>query len=137
MKEPKLTASLTERSGQPVLLISRNDNNLFNRVDWPLSVLAQMGYLGACAHVGKVMLKMLHMAHSEVFEPYPDLQPEDSLANPDEAVQYLLHMSISDRTRGYVPAIDALFRRHADVLSQPVREEWPEMRARILRDYPD
>jgi hypothetical protein len=119
------------------LSISRNDNCLFNRIDWHLGTLNELGYLGACAHIGKVVLKMLHTAHVEVFAPYPNLAPEESSVDPDDGVHYLLRASVVDRTRAYLPAIDALVERHADALTQSLREEWPELRARILRDYPD
>lgn len=135
MREPKLTTALAERSGQPVLSISRNDNELFNRIDWSFSTLDELGYLGACVHIGKVTLKMLYTAHPQVFASYPDLIPEEPSANPEDGVHYLLRASVADRTRAYLPAIDALVQRHAEALSQSFRDEWPELRARIMRDY--
>lgn len=137
MKEPKLTTALAERAGQPVLSISRNDNDLYNHVDWNLATLNELGHLGACAHIGKVTLKMLQVAHPETFAPYPNLVPEEPLINPDDGVHYLLRASVADRTRSYLPAIDTLVQRHGDALTHSFREEWPELRARILRDYPD
>ncbi len=137
MKDPKLTIALAERGDAPVLQITRNDNELFNRVDWKLATLAELGALGACAHIGKVTLMMLHTAHRDVFVPFPCLQPEESLSNPDDAVSYLLRASMCHRTRAYVSAIDALFHNSQTTLSDTLRSTWPELRARILRDYPD
>lgn len=137
MKEPKLTAGIAERAGRPVLSIDRSDSDLFNHIDWSLETLNELGYLGACAHIGKVALKMLYVAHPDIFQAYPALAPEESVINSDDGVHYLLRASITDRTRAYIPAIDALVQRHADSLTQSLSEEWPKLRARILRDYSD
>ena len=52
MKEPKLTLALAERDERPVLVISRNDNEMLNQTTWELAKLAEEGYMGACDHVG-------------------------------------------------------------------------------------
>ena len=117
MKVPKLTIALAERGDQPVLLISRNDNDMFNHADSRLARLAGMGRLGAREWIGNMTLLMLQRAHSQAFTPYPALEPERRLAEPYDAVHYLLRMSMSDRTRRYVEAIDALVALHAEELS--------------------
>ena len=138
MKEPKLTIALAERGDQPVLLISRNDNDMFNHADSKLARLDEMGRLGAREWIGNMTLLMLQRAHSQAFTPYPALEPESRLAEPYDAVHYLLRMSMKDRTRRYVEAIDALVALHTEELSHTSwPAQWPYYRDRILRDYPD
>lgn len=138
MREPKLTIAFAERGDDPVVLISRNDNGLFNRADAKLVRLAEMGRLGAREWLGNMSLLMLQRAHPDVLASYPALESESRLAEPYDAVHYLLRMSMSDRTRRYVDAIEALIARHSEELSQTsFPEQWPYYRERILRDYPD
>jgi hypothetical protein len=136
MQDPKLTVALADRNGQPLLLISRNDSAVLNRMDWPLAVLSELGYLGACAHIGKLVLAMLQKAHPLTFAPYPALDNPDEQTASD-TVRYLLHASVEQRTPAYVSAIDALLGAHHDEIDASTRQHWPDMRARILRDYPE
>jgi hypothetical protein len=80
---------------------------------------------------------MLHIAHPQSFTAYPALLPEEEMPGPNDGVQFLLGASVRDRTRAYVGAIDTLLARHGDEVSSVHLENWPDMRARILRDYPD
>ena len=75
MKEPKLTLGLTECGERPVLLISRNDNEIFNQRAWPLAELTEEGYMGACHYIGLTVLRMLEYAHPQVLAPFPALTP--------------------------------------------------------------
>lgn len=139
MKEPKLTLAFAQRGERPVLQISRNDSEMFNRADWSLETLNEYGRLGARVQIGEIALMMLHMAHPEVLEPYPSLSPpEGPLGGPGDTVQYLLQASTRDRTSRYVGAIDALFEHHkAELAGNCLTEHWPYYREAILRDYPD
>lgn len=67
MKQACLASGLAERAGLPVLSIGRNDGERFNYIDWSLASLDALGYLGTCAHIGRVTLKMLYLAHPELF----------------------------------------------------------------------
>ncbi|GAB3438452.1 hypothetical protein NX773_11625 [Massilia solisilvae] len=136
MYEPKLTIALAQRGEQPVLLISRNDNAVFNSINWELALLADMGYLGACAHVGKAALRMLELAHPRVFDACPDLKSPDE-PDASDVLRYLLHQSFLEHTRAYVPAIDSLLKRHRDTIDSSTREHWPETRDHILRQFTD
>lgn len=137
MKEPKVTSALAERGDQPVLLLSRNDSSPFNHIDWELRNLAALGQLGAHALIGEFVLRMLHAAHPDAFTPYPALQPEERLTRPDDGFLFLLHQSFRDRTRAYLPAMDALMEHHGDAISILHLENWQDMRARIVTNYPD
>lgn len=136
MKDPKVTVALAGHGEKPVLLMSRNDSALSNYFDWELETLAALGYLGAQALIGEIVLKMLHAAHPDVFAPYPALHPEERLTGPDDGFQYLLHLSFQDRTRAYLPAMEALIAQHGDAIAAIHRERWPDTRERILRNYP-
>ena len=139
MKEPKLTLGLTECGERPVLLISRNDNEIFNQRVWPLAELTEAGYMGACHYIGFTVLRMLEYAHPQVLAPFPTLTPPPGPAIPVPDLITLLHrQSLDDRSSRYVATIDALMERHKDeVADTSWPEQWPTFRAHLLRTYSD
>jgi hypothetical protein len=138
MKEPKLTLALAERGDQPILLMSRNDSEQFNRIAWGLGQLAKLGYMGACERIGNAALMMLHPAHAQAFASYPALVPPESpVQEPIDVLHYLLQLSIRERTRRYVALIDMLVAHHAKELSDySFPQQWPILRERLLH-HPD
>ena len=134
MKEPKLTLALAERGNQPIMLMSRNDSELFNRMDWELSKLAKLGYMGACEQIGSAALMMLHSAHPQAFVPYPALKPpESAVQEPIDVLHYLLQLSIRDRTSRYVALMDMLVAHHSEELRHyNFVQQWPIFRERLL-----
>jgi hypothetical protein len=133
MLEPKLQVALTVHDDVPTTLsISRNDNALFNQIDWPLATLAGFGRAGACQHLGRTVLRMLEQAHPASMAPYPALLAEDS--SPDDAFQYLLQASFTERTDVYLGALDALLARHGTAISALMRSHWDATRARIVEN---
>lgn len=136
MKHPKLTVALAERGERAVLLFSRNDSTLCNRLEsGPLSRIRPFGRSRGSRRIG---------TDDAACSPSAGIR---AISGPSaskwsnckpKGVRYLIHGSILDRTRAYVPAIDAMFQRHADELSgTALYEGWPKMRDRFLRDYPD
>jgi hypothetical protein len=120
MKEPKLTLGLASRGDQPVILISRNDSQMLNRIDHPLARLANEGYMGACYDTGVSVLRMLAIAHPHAFAPYPALSPPAGpIVSAYDLISYLHHQSRLDRTCRYVDTIDALIERHKVELAKP------------------
>ena len=139
MKEPKLTVGLIERDERPVLVISRNDNEMLNQRTWELAKLAEEGYMGACDHVGLTVLRMLEIGHPQTFAPFPALsRPPGPIITTFDLISHLHHQSLVDRTRRYVATIDALMEHHKDeVADTSLPEQWPTFRAHLLRTYSD
>ncbi|TFW25469.1 hypothetical protein E4L96_05160 [Massilia arenosa] len=139
MKEPKLTLGLTERDGEPVVLISRADGLILNWIDNGLAQLAGYGYRGACDYIGEAVLRMLAIAHPQTFAGFPALTPAlEPALSPGELISSLHRQSLEDRTSRYVGAIDALVERHKEALAHTsVPEQWPTFREHLLRTYPD
>ena len=139
MKEPRLTVGLIERGEQPVLLMSRNDNEIFNQRTWGLADLAEAGYMGACHYIGFTVLRMLESAHPQAFAPFPTLTPPPGpVIAVSDLISQLYRQSLDDRSSRYVATIDALIERHKDeVADTSLPKQWPIFRAHLLRTYSD
>lgn len=137
MKDPELTVGLAERGEKPVLLISRNDSQMFNRIDHGLEQLAESGYMGACYDVGESVLRMLSVAHPATLSAYPALTPPiGPVISACDLISLLHHQSLEDRTCRYVDAIDALIERHKNELANTsISEQWPTFRAHLMRTF--
>jgi hypothetical protein len=101
--------------------------------------LAETGYMGACNHIGFSVLRMLTIAHPEVFAPFPSLSaPEGPTYPASDLISHLHRLSLDDKTRRYVGAIDTLFERNQEELANTsVPEQWPTFRDHIMRTYTD
>ena len=139
MKDPRLTVALARQGDEPSLLISRNDNELLNNINFELKHLNSLGELGAQAMVGEYILLLLHAAHPEDFVPYPALVPQDfQIHRPIDLVTYLIEQTKLRKTRRLIPAIDiALAVYQEELKSTPIPQQWPTFKEAFERLYPD
>jgi len=139
MKDPRLTVALARQGNEPSLLISRNDNELLNNINFELKHLNSLGELGAQAMVGEYILLLLHAAHPEDFVPYPALVPQDfQIHRPIDLVTYLIEQTKLRKTRRLIPAIDiALAVYQEELKSTPIPQQWPTFKEAFERLYPD
>ena len=139
MKNPRLTVALARQGDEPSLLISRNDNELLNNINFELKHLNSLGELGAQAMVGEYILLLLHAAHPEDFVPYPALVPQDfQIHRPIDLVTYLIEQTKLRKTRRLIPAIDiALAVYQEELKSTPIPQQWPTFKEAFERLYPD
>ncbi len=96
------------------------------------------GYMGACEQIGNTALRMMHPFHVQQFALYPALAPsEGSIVTPHDLTLHLHHLSLVDRTRRYLSAIEALYALHSEELAHTsLPEQWPTLRESLVR-FPD
>jgi hypothetical protein len=138
MKEPKISVALTTRAGRDVMVVLRNDNRMFNNIHWNLAELEKEGYDGICLKLGNAVMRMLDVAHHDELERYPALvPPRPACSCPRDMASELIALSVRDRTRKYVEAVDGLFEKHPeDFLHTSLPQDWDEIRKRLMR-FPD
>jgi hypothetical protein len=139
VKDPRLTVALAKQGDEPSLLISRNDNELLNNVNFELKYLDSLGTLGAQATIGEYALLLLHAAHPEAFVPYQALVPQDmQMHRPIDLVNYLIEQTKLRKTRRLIPAIEiALAVYHDELKSTSIPRQWPAFKEAFERLFTD
>lgn len=139
VKDPRLTVALARQGDEPSLLISRNDNELLNNVNFELKYLDSLGTAGAQAMIGEYTLLLLHAAHPQDFLPYPALVPQDmQMHRPIDLVNYLIEQTKLRKTRQLIPAIEiALAVYQEELKSTSVPQQWPTFKEAFERLYSD
>lgn len=143
IEEPRINVALTTNNGRTSILIRRSDADDSDQgepmrwVCWQLGVIEGAGYMAACERIGNAVLRLLHQPHAALFAQHPMLAPPDYLSELDrltELINDLISRSAAERTSAYVPALDAIFTRHADELAlTDLPGQWPTFRAAFMR----
>ncbi len=146
IEEPRVNVSLTTNSGRIGILIRRSDaddsrpNDSIRWISRQLSGIERAGYMAACELIGNAVLRLLYPPHAALFAQHPLLIPTDDLSELQRLsslIHDLIGRSAAERTSAYVPALDALFARHADELAQTeLPEQWPTFREAFMRHEP-
>jgi hypothetical protein len=139
MKDSNLTVVLARQGDEPSLLISRNDDELLNNVNFELEHLNSLGTLGAQAIIGEYTLMLLHAARPEEFVTYPALVPQDmQMHRPIDLVNYLIEQTKLRKTRKLIPAIEIALAVYQDELKiTSIPQQWPAFKDVFERLYPD
>lgn len=137
IKEIKVSLGFADKNGQPALILLRNDNELFNYVQWPMERLVAAGYLALCQDLGDTTLRMLAIAHPAEFAKFPTLAPpRRETDEPHGLVHALMDRSYKERTTDYIPAIDRLIEHNAAELSgTELPEIWKRARLQLLEIF--
>lgn len=143
INEPRISVALTTNNGRTSILIRRSDadnsgpDEPMRSVNWQLGTIEHAGYMAACERIGNAVLRLLHQPHAVLFAQHPMLSPPDELSKLDrltDLINSLISRSAAERTSAYVPALDAIFTRHADELAQTdLPGQWPTFRDVFLR----
>lgn len=138
MKDPRLTVGLATQGDKPSLLMTRNDNELLNQINPELSDLDELGYLGARAKIGELVLMMLRIAHPDVLAPYKSLMPKDETpTTPLELVSYLQNQTQIRRSPRLIQATDLVVEEYKDdpngLKGMPILKQWPTFKAAFER----
>ena len=138
MKEPKLTIALAGRNGQATLVMSRNDNNRLNLVQWPMYRFEPDGYHALCQYLGDTTLRMLAVVHQDEFAKYPRLVPPKLDTDSSYGlVDALIQRSYKEKTTAYIAAIDRLIKHSADELKESnITETWQAVRSNLIEAFP-
>ena len=138
IEDPKVHVALAVNDDRVTLMVSRSDGRgLPSRMNWDLREVERGGYLALCQRIGEAVTRMLAGAHPDKFAEFPLLVPPKLSALDDlhDVVLSLMHRSVTEKTLDYAPAIEALFKRHADEIRQTsFVENWASFRLRI-EDY--
>jgi hypothetical protein len=143
IEEPRINVALTNNSGRVSILIRRSDaddakpDELPRWISWQLGTIEHAGYMAACERIGNAVLRLLHQPHAVLFAQHPLLAPPDDLSELDrltDLINNLISRSAAESTSAYVPALDAIFTRHAAELAQTdLPGQWPTFREAFLR----
>lgn len=138
MKDPRLTAGLSTQGDRASLLITRNDNDLLNQINLELNDLNELGYLGARAKIGELVLMMLHIAHPEDLAPYKSLMPRDE--SPTTALELVSHLKNQTQIRRsprLIQATDLVVEEYKDdpngLKGTPILAQWPTFKEAFER----
>jgi hypothetical protein len=133
-----VSLKLVDKHGRATLVMSRNDNDRLNMVQWSLDRLEPDGYHALCQYLGDTVLRMLLVSHPDEFAMHPRLTPPSSeVDDPYGLVDALLQRSYKEQTTDYIPVIDRLISLHAGVLSDTgLPENWKAARAQLLEIFP-
>jgi hypothetical protein len=135
IEDPKIHVALAVNGERVTLMVSRSDGGgLPSRMNWDLREIESEGYLALCQRVGDTVTRMLSGAHPAEFAKFPLLVPPklSPLDDLHDVVLSLMHRSITQRTLDYAPAIEALFKRHADdIKDTSFVEDWESYRLTI------
>lgn len=135
MPTTAITIRLFDKNGEPTLVITRNDNNMLNLIQWPLKDLDPAGYLSMCQLVGDRVMRMLAVVQRDELAKFPRLVPPTLLTETYfGVVNALISRSYKEKTLEYIPAIDRLVEQKVDELYEP--ESWPAHRENLLISFP-
>jgi len=138
IKEQRVTIGFTDKNGQTVLVLLRDDSQRLNCVQWPLHRLEPEGYHALCQHLGDTALRMLAIAHPDEFAHYPRLTPPpQETDDPHGLVHALIARSYKERTTAYIAVIDRLIEQNAAALRETeLPETWKEARLQLIEVFP-
>ncbi|WP_426175689.1 hypothetical protein [Massilia sp. TWR1-2-2] len=138
IKEVKVTVGFADKNGQPALVMTRDDNQNFNFVQWLMHRHESAGYVALCQNLGDTVLRMLALAHSAEFAKTPALvPPRQDVSEPYGLVHALMHRSYKEQTTDYVQTIDLLMEKNADELSDTeLPEIWQAARLQLIEIFP-
>ncbi|MES2757829.1 MAG: hypothetical protein V4693_10685 [Pseudomonadota bacterium] len=135
--EQTITVKLTDKNGDTTLVMSRNDSNRLNFVQWPLKRLEPDGYHALCQYLGDTMLRMLLVAYPAEFGKHPRLTPpKRDTDNPHGLVHALIGRSYKEKTTDYIAVIDKLIERNAAELSDTeLPDIWKAARLQLIEIF--
>lgn len=139
IKEPRIYVALTSNDGRTDLLVRRDDDSHDQTLRWVrinLNDAEREGQHALCQRLGSIMLYMLTQAHPQDTAQFPWLLPPEltNLERLSDLINNLIGRSAHEQTSAYVPALDAIFTRHATELTQTsLPEQWSTFRKAFLR----
>ena len=138
IKAGKVTIGFTDKKGQPVLVLLRDDNNQLNCTQWPMHRLEPEGYHALCQHLGDTALRMLAIAHPDQFAKFSSLVPPmREIDGPHGLIHALIARCYKERTTAYIAVIDRLIEQNAAALSETeLPETWKAARLQLIEIFP-
>lgn len=139
MKDKVLNVGFADVPNRDVLVIRKTDSDgVVIPTSWDLEEIQKEGYMGVCEKIGNAVMHMLADSHKETLEKYPMLVPPKPLVSESWfMVNQLIQLSMKQKTKVYIGAIEKIFEQNPDDLKgTSMIEAWPVTKEIILR-YPD
>ena len=134
---PNITIRLVNKNSEPTLVITRNDSDRLNLIQWPMSQLEPAGYQALCQIIGDRAMRMLAVVQHDEIAKFPRLLPPKLHTETYYGiVDALIQRSYKEKTTAYIPAIDRLIEQRADELNESsLPETWPANRENLIKAF--